>query len=259
MVEKTKSSEQEIVEQGNIYFAYRPRVRGEDEADEPEGLDEVQNLYMVLKPAGGRFRLINIGRKRLPEIEGHERNWGFVEMVEESGKAIEQELRRDTYQTKTRGERVEPAVRPAGEGVYALVRRGRDMHLAWALELPQRPGEVQKAFNLPPEASLVVEVRNPEKGGGPRSVSGRSGGGADYPEDLQATFRDRRFASEDPRLLDYEGAEIVFVGAREDPERAYRIDLQPQEEDAGHADIMRELHLVKSRHPIEPLLEGEWR
>jgi hypothetical protein len=250
----------ETLEEGDIYFIYRPEVRPEGEDDEPaEGLGEVQNFYLVLKPHGGRFRLINVGRKRLPEIDGHERNWGFVDMVAGSGQQIEQALRQETYDTKTRGARVLPAARPAGEGVYALLRIDGRMQLAWALELPEKPGPVQKAFNIPPEASLAVSIKNPEKGGGPRGARLSEEQKADYPKELQKEFRDRRFATEDPRLLDYEGAEIIFVGARSNPEQAYRIDLQPEDESEGSAEIFKQLRFAKSRHPREPLLKGEWR
>jgi hypothetical protein len=266
MARKTEpESSEEILEQGDIYFLYRPKVRSaeetEEEAGEPaaEGIDDVQNFYLVLKPQGGRFRLINIGRKRLPHIEGHERNWGFVEMVADSGKEIEEELRRDTYETKTRGERVLPAARPAGEGVYALLREGSKLHLAWALELPKKPGPVQKAFNIPQEASLAISIANPEKRGGPRTAQLGEEQKAHYPKSLQKEFRDRKFATEDPRLLDYEGAQVIFIGARRDPEQAYDIDLQPENESEGSADIFRQLRLARSRHPAEPLLRGEWR
>jgi len=264
MVTKAEQDQSsEILEQGNIYFLYRPKVRPESEADPAdvaaEGLGDVQNFYIVLKPQGGRFRLINIGRKRLPDIEGHERNWGFVDMIADSGKEIEEELQRDTYDTKTRGERVRPAARPAGEGVYALIREGSRTHLAWALELPKKPGPVQKAFNIPQEASLAISIANPEKRGGPRTAQLSEEQKAHYPKSLQQEFRGRKFATEDPRLLDYEGAQVIFIGARDDPEKAYDIDLQPEKESESSADIFEQLRFAKSRHPVEPLLRGEWR
>jgi hypothetical protein len=264
MVTKTaQDKSSEILEQGHIYFLYRPKVRAEGEAEgtetAAEDIDDVQNFYLVLKPHGGRFRLINIGRKRLPDIEGHERNWGFVEMVADSGKEIEEELQRDTYDTKTRGERVLPAARPAGEGVYALVREGSGTFLAWALELPKKPGPVQKAFNIPKEASLAISIANPEKRGGPRTAQLSEEQQAHYPKSLQKEFRGRKFATEDPRLLDYEGAQVIFIGARDDPEQAYDIDLQPERESESSADIFRQLRFARSRHPVEPLLRGEWR
>ena len=258
-------SSEEILEEGDIYFLYRPQVRSAEEAEEgagepaAENIDDVQSFYMVLKPERGRFRLINIGRKRLPDIEGHERNWGFVDTIADSGKEIEEALRRDTYDTRTRGERVRPAARPAGEGVYALVREGGRMLLAWALELPKKPGPVQKAFNIPQEASLAISIANPEKRGGPRTAQLGEEQQARYPKSLQKEFRDRRFATEDPRLLDYEGAQVLFIGARRDPEQAYDIDLQPESETEGSAGIFKQLRLARSRHPVEPLLRGEWR
>jgi hypothetical protein len=258
--ETDQDQSSEILEEGNIYFAYRPKVHaaGDDE-EVAEGIGEVQNFYLVLKPQGGRFRLINVGRKRLPEIDEHERNWGFVDLIADSGKEIEEALQRDTYETKTRGKRVRPAARPAGEGVYALIRKDGRMHLAWALELPKEPGPVQKAFNIPAEASLAISIANPEKRGGPRTAQLGEEQEADYPKTLQQEFRGRKFATEDPRLLDYEGAQVIFIGAREDPEEAYDIDLQPEQESEGSADIFKQLRFAKSRHPAEPLLKGEWR
>lgn len=53
-----------------------------------------------------RYRLIVIGRKKLPTIDGdHERNWGFVQKVGRKPEEIEDELDRFTYPTATRGER----------------------------------------------------------------------------------------------------------------------------------------------------------
>jgi hypothetical protein len=262
MAEKTKRDDApEVLEEGDIYFLYRPKVRPKDDEEEvaAEGLGDVENFYLVLKPRGGPFRLINIGRKRLPDIEGHERNWGFVEMIAKSGSQIEQELRRETYDTKTRGERVRPAARPAGEGVYALLGEGRKTYLAWALELPEKPGPVQKTFNIPPKASLAISIKSPEKGGGPRGAQLGDEQKADYPKSLQKEFGGRKFATEDPHLLDYEGAEIIFIGARRNPEKAYHIDLQPEHESESSAEIFKQLQFTKSRHPVEPLLKGEWR
>lgn len=255
MAKTAKSSPHEIVEHGNIYFIYRPRV----EEKNPEDLEDIQQLHMVLAPEGKKlFRMVNIGRKRLPDVGEHERNWGFLEAITKSGKDLEEGLRRDEYGTKTRGERVLPAARPAGEGVYALVRKDNSLHLAYDLELPERGGPVQKALNIAPKASFVLSVRNPEKGS-PRAAGRSREDQPDYPKELQEEFRDRRFADEDPRLLDYEGAEVVLVGARTDPEKAYKVDLEAEDEDESSAEIFKELRFAKSRHPVEPLLSGDWR
>lgn len=244
----------ETLEHGNIYFLYRPKV----EQHEPEGLDDVERFYLVLRPDGRKLvRLTVIGRKRLPDIEDHERNWGFVEKIAETGADIQGELREYSYDTKTRGHRTRPAARPAGEGVYALLQVGREMHLVYALELPEKPGPVQKALNIARRGAFVVAVRNPEADK-PPNVGLRERDEADYPKKLQREFQGRRFASADSRLLDYEGAEFILIGAVRNPERAYGVELDPEKETEDSADIFKQLKLRKSNHPTEPLFTGEW-
>lgn len=250
-----RDHEPEVVEHGDIYFLYRPKL----ETELPEGTEDVQRFHVVLRPEGrARFRLLTIGRKRLPDVPEHERTRGFVDMVSESARDIERGLREATYQTKTRGERTRPAARPAGEGVYALVRENHKLYLAYELELPERPGEVQKDLKIPPQASFALSVKNPERGA-PPNVGLPKEEEAHYPKALQEEFRGRRFAAEDARLLDYEGAEFVLIGARLNPERELAIDLEGEHETPDTADIVRKLRMERSRPPIEPLLQGEWR
>lgn len=246
--------ETETLEEGDIFFIYRPQV----EEDEPTGLSDVQRFHVALRPRGGHnVRLLILGRKRLPEIGGHERLWGFVDAVTDSEEKLERALREQEYGTQTRGERRLPAAVPAGEGVYAITLENGQMHLVYVLELPEDPGPVQKEFNIAPEAAFVLSVKNPEKGQ-PRAAGLREQQKADYPDELQAEFRDRRFSREDARLLDYEGAEFIMVGARTDPERTYDLDLPAESEDYEHADAIRKLRLVRSRHPLKPLFTGGW-
>lgn len=161
IVKKKHSADQdeEIIEKGDIFFFYRPRV----EQDEAEGLQDIQRFFMVLKPEGGPFRIAVLGRKRLPDADRHERLWGFIDRVVNGGSEVEAELKEQHYTTKTRGERTLPAARPAGEGVYALIRRGRNLYLTYELELPERPGEVQQELNIgartDPERAYDLDIR----------------------------------------------------------------------------------------------------
>lgn len=224
----------EILERGDIYFVYRPKV----EERSPEGFGDVQRLYVVLSPYGRqRYRLIAIGRKRLPRIgEGGEQNWGFVDMVASRAGDVEEELRGETYETKTRGER----------------------HLPAALELPEDPDEVQRQMNIEEEASYVLSVKNSEKPS-PRGAGLGEGREADYPKRLQERFGGRRFVAVDPPdFLDYEGAEVLLVGATEDVPEEIGIELDPQRETEGTAEIFEDLRMAKSRHPVEPLFKGKW-
>jgi hypothetical protein len=101
------------MERGDIFF-YRARV----------GIEEVRSL-----------------------VERHQRAWAFVARVTDSAAYFREELGRRIYQTKTRGERVQPKTRPAGEGRYAIVDHdghSHDADLFQALrvgpdELPMEP------------------------------------------------------------------------------------------------------------------------
>lgn len=243
----------ELLEEGDIFFLYRPKVN----EDDPEGTSDVQRFFLALRPRGGDdVRLCIVGRKHMPDVGEHERVWGFVDMVTDDARKIEEELRRDEYETRTRGAQELPAARPAGEGVYAVTLEGSQMHLSYALELPDDPGPVQRDFNIAPRASFALSIKNPEKGQ-PKGAGLSDDRKADYPKKLQEKFRGRRFDREDVDLLNREGAEFVLVGARPDPEMD-GAHLDPDDEDYESSDAVRRMRLVKSRHPERPLLEGGW-
>jgi hypothetical protein len=252
----TEKEKVETLERGNIYFFYRPRV----EEEEPESLEDVQRFYLVLSPEEEeRFRLVVIGSKRLPEAERKgQRFWGFIDLVRNSSNSIREELSGEKYRTKTRGERHVPAARPAGEGVYRLLRHGSHTHLVYALELPEQPGEVQEELRIEPEGSFVISIKNPETPS-PRGAGLRPSHSATFPRHLMEVFHGRRFAAVDPpAFLDKEGAEFVLIAAAEDIEEELGITLDPEEESANRADIFTELKIDRGKQPLRPLFEGKW-
>jgi hypothetical protein len=245
----------EILEAGHVYFLYRPRVNKE----RASGLRDVQRSYMVLHPRGKRvWRLIVIPRKRLPEIGSHEREWAFVDTVGRSPEEVEDALDRQQYETKTRGERVRPEARPAGEGVYALARHEDHTHLAYELESPKRPGEVQRELRIAKKASYIVAAKNPEAPS-PANAGLPSDERPALPKRLIQKFGGRRFAEVDPEFLDREGTELVLIGATDEPERELGISLRKREEREAQAAIFSDLKQERDQHPLEPLFQGEWR
>jgi hypothetical protein len=243
------------LETGDLFFCYRPRV----DADRVRGPDDLARFYMVLKPRSRTvFRRIIVGRKRLPDVGGHERTWGFVDLVASRPEDVEDELDPETYETRTRGVRVVPPVRPAGEAVYVIAEHEGHTHLAHVLELPRTPGPVQEELGIRREAGLIVTVRNPEADAPPQ-VGLPSGRRARYPEDLQRRFGDRRFAPLDPpEFLDHPGTELVLVGTSADPRAELGIELEPEPETPESADLFTELGMERDLHPLGPLLTGAW-
>jgi hypothetical protein len=246
-----------VIEQGEIAFVYRPRV-GEHS---PHDVDDLQRTHILLHPdQEDVYRVITIGRKRLPEHEGGEaeRNWAYVDLVRKDAESLEKELREQRYQTRTRGERVLPAVRPAGEGRYALIMRGPNTRLYYALKLPEQIGEVQEQLGIKKTGSMVISVKNPE-------ASGPPGTGLDpeqtpdLPQELQDRFRGRRFIPADPpSLLNYEGVELILIGAGDEIPEELKEQFTEDEADAAELPALEELKLDSPDHPTKPLFSGEW-
>jgi hypothetical protein len=252
-------AEQEKVttlEQGNIYFFYRPRVQEE----EPESLEDIQRLYMILSPENQeRFRLAVIGRKKLPAAGATgERYWGFIDLVRKSPDSIRDRLSSDKYTARTRGERHVPAARPVGEGVYQLLSHEDHTHLVYILELPREPGEAQEDLQIQPEGSYIISIKNPEAPS-PGGVGLQPSQKADFPKYLQDRFKGRRFSEVNPpELLDREGAEFVMIAAAADFRDELGIALHGEDESASSADLFRELKLDRKKHPTGPLFQGKW-
>jgi hypothetical protein len=244
-----------ILEQGSIYFLYRPKVQ----TGQVKGERDVERFYMVLSPEGKNiFREVIIGKKSLPAIGRKERNWAFVQAVAREAHELAEEFGQVEYETRTRGEREAPAARPAGEGIYAIVRHDNHTHLAYSLELPEQPSQVQRSFRIAPGGSYIISVKNPAKPSPPRAGL-HPEQKANYPKKLLDAFHDRRFADADPpELLDYPGAELMLIGAEEKPGKELGIDLKPDRETESSADIFRDLKLSRKEHPVKPLFQGKW-
>src|ERR1041385_5023563 len=150
----------EILEQGDIYFFYRPKKN----AQEVKGIDDVRRFFMVTAPEQNNsqlYRLFVIGKKSLPEVRktearASERYWARVGGVFKDANELTKELLSDEF-------RKGDAARPVGEGKYAIVKHQNHTELAYVLELPNEPGEAQKELGIEKEASYIVIVINPVK------------------------------------------------------------------------------------------------
>eukprot|EP00741_Cyanophora_paradoxa_P002407 tig00000076_g2332.t1 len=151
---------------------------GSGHNDGADDFDDVQRLYIVLRPFANQKtaipaehlnRLLIVPKKQLPKLtpKGTGRkatHLGFVQNVSSDIEDISRELLPKEYETATRGHRVQGAARPAGEGVYEIMSHsGKHTHLAYFLELPaDGPGEVQEALNIPDQGSYILQIKNPE-------------------------------------------------------------------------------------------------
>jgi hypothetical protein len=123
------NNEAEILEQGDIYFFYRPKKA----AEEVKGIEDVRRFFMVTAPEQNSsnnksrlYRLFVIGKKSLPgvrktEARASKRYWARVGGIFKDANELTRELLSDEFR---RGD----AARPVGEGKYAIVKHHHQNH-----------------------------------------------------------------------------------------------------------------------------------
>lgn len=236
-----------VLEEGSLAFVYRPRV------DTPlvHGLTDVQSLYLLLRPEGALWtRRIRIGRKRMPPpTPSHPKHWGVVDRVDALD-ALTDEFAESVYDTRTQGERYQPAARAAASGTYALVTHEGHTHLSYTLTLPQKLGPVQFALGLRMRGSCIIAALNPLA---PRRGARSAVRPITLPRSLQARFGKRRSHPIDPAsFLDQVGLDLLFIGAH-GAERSAAVDVLP----TSH-EVLASLHLPDSILMRRPLEKGLW-
>ena len=261
--EDKKNKNTKIIEHGDIFFFYRPKVGTE----EVEDIKDVQRFYMITSPEDGKtkkdiYRLFLVGQKQLPEIvEGkstsEEKNWALNILTTSNPDDIHKELLPAEYTTETKGKRRLTAAAPAGEGKYTIVKHDNHTELAYLLELPEIPGPTQQEFEIKKEASYIISVKNPNVKLPGFTASEKK---PEYPKHLIEKFGDRRWISiEDPQLLNYENTQILLIGARKkDVEEELGIDIDEEKETENTANLFKELKLRKEQIPLKPLMKGKF-
>ncbi|KAI0699351.1 hypothetical protein C8T65DRAFT_729035 [Cerioporus squamosus] len=278
---------------------------GSDPSANQAGGDEDQEMNLIeagadavpaAEPKGSskkRFRLLILGKKALPDPEAkgsgrHQVFWATVSTVGDDLKKLEEGLGAKTYETKTRGTRHQGSARLAARGAYAIVNSDartpsqRETHLGFYLSHPSgdQLGEVQETLGLHQASSFVLQVKNPlAPPSGPGQVGLPKGRQADFPEDIMKNVfgkggqRGResyglRFAPcERKEMLDYEGAELLFIAARSGEAgleqslgegRGQALEEVEKSESKESIDqVMKELAMDDSKVPADPL-GGEW-
>jgi hypothetical protein len=257
----SREDKSQIVEQGDIFFFYRPKIGTE----EVTSTEDVQRFYMITAPEerDSKYRLFVLGRKQLPKIvEGkstsEERNWALNTLDTNNPEDIRKELLAAEYETETRGKRRMAAAAPAGEGKYSIVKHDNHTELAYVLKLPEIPGPAQKEFEIKKEASYIISVKNPDVIiPGFKAFEKRK---PDYPASIKQKFGDKRWINvEDSDLLNYENAQLLIIGARrKDVEEELGIDLNEEKETENTADLFKGLKVKSEQVPLKPLLQGDF-
>ncbi|KAI0347954.1 hypothetical protein BDW22DRAFT_1410298 [Trametopsis cervina] len=243
------------------------------------------------------FRLVSIGKKSLPDPDaggggrGGGRKavfWATVVTVGEDLAKLQEGLGGKEYETKTRGTRHQGPARIAARGAYAIVNSegrtpsSRETHLGYYLSHPAADnfGEVQKALGIHQASSFVLQVKKPDAPNtGPANIGLSKGRRAEFSEEIMrevfgkggARGRESyglKFATVERReMLDYEGAELLFIAARSGEEGLENslgegrgealAEAEKAEETHSVDSVLKELAIDAEKIPAAPL-EGEW-
>src|SRR5918996_123824 len=232
-----------ILEQGDIFFFYRPKVRSE----KVESIKDVRRFFMVLAPeSNGKkslYRLLVIGKKSLSEIRktearSSERYWARVGGIFDDPTQLTRELLSKEF-------RDDDMARPVGEGKYAIVSHSSHTELG-----------IEK------EASYVITVINPKI---PKREEYLPTTEEDpkYPESILTDFNDNENfvpLSRNLKFIDYQNAQIILIGAREGKDilrQELGITVENECENDHPADIFTRLKICKDQVPTKSLIQGK--
>ncbi|CAN6707526.1 unnamed protein product [Malus baccata var. baccata] len=281
---KTKDDAQvEIQEGGKIFFFYRSRVNKE-EARSP---DDVQRLYIVLRPESGERP---VEEKRTPIQEkkkgsggsgkseggGHGRQEVNIEkqpslrFIVKGRKSLPdpgkkgRPYRGFVEMVTTNIDDVKTALQRAralGEGVYRILRheggKKHHTHVIYKLEFPleNESNEPQESLNIKHEGSFHIQIKNPNPHAS-SSTSSRSRGlrnkrTANFPAHLQDLFGKLRHHPVDPPdFLNYKGCEFLLISAS-DVEEELGLDLQTEgEANEFCSDLIKTFGETASTKPL---------
>ena len=261
-------NETDILEEGDIYFFYRPKKNSTEVKD----IDDIRRFFVVTSSEKGLgsknngdkkksqlFRLFVIGKKSLPEIRksearASERYWARVGGIFENLNDLTNDLFSDEF-------RKGDAARPVGAGKYIIVKHQNHTELAYVLETPKKPGEAQEELGIEKEASFIVSVINPKKSapqGFPSTEESPR-----YPDKILAEFgENENFVSlgSDTSLIDYINSQVILIGAREGKDvikRDLGIDIDDDDRANKVSDVIEKLRLQTQNVPTKPLTEGK--
>jgi len=219
-----------ILEEGDIFFFYKPK----DGITQVKSMADVARFYIILSPSqGGRMRFLVMGQKKLPIIEdGGQIGWGFVEFV--GGRGF-QASKAPGKPNSTIGK-----ARPIGEGLYSIVLHANHSHLVYSLEHPPKPLKVQRAFNINKEGSYVFITKKTA---------------LRQDKDIQ---KPSFVPLKSVKYLNQTGREFLLIGSSRSVGKLGLI-VDKRKEDIYQAQVFNKLKLNKNTHPIEPIMEGEWK
>jgi hypothetical protein len=195
-----------ILQSGNIYFFYRPKVE-----NNPNEKERVQRFFFVLQPQNqNKYQLLIVGKKQLPPT-AKDSYFLFLEAIKNNKEDLLLSLNEKHYSTKTRGERILPTSQCLGTGKFLLVSHHNHTHFIYQLTNPSKIKEIQQEFNLKKEDDYLISIKNPQTAT-PSGKGLAESQKVKFPPALQSKFANYSFIPlTTSEFLDYERVELLLI------------------------------------------------
>ncbi|GAB4849606.1 hypothetical protein Ancab_004401 [Ancistrocladus abbreviatus] len=273
----------QIQERGEIFFFYRPKVNME----EARSSEDVQRLYMVLRPESGERPVeqkqspdsVKEGSKAAAEAELASHS---VHQGEGGGRGVQEvNIEKEAlFRLMVIGKKSLPDPHQKGTPYWGFVEMvtAKIDDIRAALQGEEYDTSTRGRRHKAPSRAVGEGIyQQPQQGGGGyRGIQNKRK--AVFPAHLQGLFGNKRFCPADPPdLLNYEGCEFLLISASDDIEEELGLELkstkqkegQKQGEEPANDDDQEDpfcssssSDLVKTfgedAAPTSPLFEGTW-
>ena len=251
----------QVLERGSILFLYQRRP-GTGTVT-VEGPDDLEQLYFTLIPDDReehKSRVFGLRSAAMPEFvagsaAAGERVLAVAEETSPDPRVAIDRLQEEALE-RAPGARPRPWVRVAGEGRYVLLRHGADTHLAYTLDRPEQPGEVQEALRIGRRGNYLISVMPPAAQPDRQPLySGR----------LKARLAGQESVPVEPTdYLDYRHTQVLLLAADSDAADELGVRLESDAQNQGERQALQLLHKEERQGAgegvalLEPLKEGHW-
>ncbi|MCL6431004.1 MAG: hypothetical protein K6V36_09100 [Anaerolineae bacterium] len=249
----------QVLERGSILFLYQPKPGTATVG----GPDDLAQLYFMLIPDDReehKSRVFGLRSAAMPVIVAgsaapEERVLAVAEETAPDPRVAIDRLQEEALE-RAPGARPRPWVRVAGEGRYVLLRHGADTHLAYILDRPEQPGEVQEALRIGRRGNYLISVMPPAAQPDRQPL---------YPGRLKARLAGQESVPVEPTdYLDYRHTQVLLLAADSDVSDELGVRLEADAQNQGERQALQVLHKEERLAAgegvalLDPTREGHW-
>jgi len=247
----------QVLERGSLLFLYRPKAS----VAHAHGAADIEQLYFMLMPddrEDHKSRVYLLSQTSLPASSEDGPILATAVEVDSDPRVALDNLEEET--AKAPGRAARPWAPIAGEGRYAIFKHVSSTYLAYGLDRPEQPGEVQQALHLAKQGNLLISVKPPAAPSQPGQATQPL-----YPSRLKSLLQAYGEVPVEPSdFMDYQGTQVVLKAANSAVKHQWGLRLEQDGQNQRERQAFQLLHKEERRAAregialLEPMEEGLW-